>query len=366
MQSSSAPTKFPIPWANAAQSQFIRNIPVASQIGIQDGAASLTDGFVPDNFTQLAAGGIPPFGQDFNGILKQMTQWLQWTQAGGAVPYDAAFSSAIGGYPGNALVESAIVPGRLWLSTMENNTNNPDEYPFTGWVTPPGMLPPGTPFPSFQSVVLPNCVLANGGTIGNAGSGGTSPPNVLASPTAFFLFCSLWLQFSQAQCPVMFNGVAVARGATPFADWTAGRVIQTPEMNGAGIIGQDNMGGNPSNFLSGVPVVNGAATAPAAVIGEVFHTNTLAETPTGITSNNTNQSISVASVQTNITLAGNFATFQGGSNGSIFEGFTNGGVNAGGVTSTGSNSISVTSNNTGGGGHNNVQRSFTVAWNLTL
>src|SRR5579871_5172056 len=107
MLQANIPTKFPIPWANAAGPSFIRTIPQNSQIGIQDGAASLTDGFPPLNFTAVQAGGKPPFGQDFNGILKQITQWLQWEQAGGPAPYDAAFATAIGGYPRGAVIANA-------------------------------------------------------------------------------------------------------------------------------------------------------------------------------------------------------------------------------------------------------------------
>src|SRR6185437_15933104 len=126
MQASSVPAKFPIPWANSAGGGFVRPIPTASQIGIQNGAASLTDGFPPLNATPIASGGVPPFMQDTNGILKQITQWLQWTQAGAPVAWDSTFSSEIGGYPQGAIVASATVAGKFWLSTADNNTSNPD------------------------------------------------------------------------------------------------------------------------------------------------------------------------------------------------------------------------------------------------
>ena len=64
MLASQIPTKFSVPFANSAGGSYIRAIPTASQIGIVDGAASLTDGFPPLNFLTLGAGGIPPFGQD--------------------------------------------------------------------------------------------------------------------------------------------------------------------------------------------------------------------------------------------------------------------------------------------------------------
>jgi hypothetical protein len=144
MNLGSIPAKFPIPWANAAGGGFVRTIPVASQIGVSDGAASLTDGYPPLNFQPIGAGGVPPFGQDMNGILKQITQWLQWTQAGGGVPYfDGAFAAAIGGYPQGAFLQSATTPGTFWISTADANVNNPDSTP-TNWLSFPGtsIIPP--------------------------------------------------------------------------------------------------------------------------------------------------------------------------------------------------------------------------------
>ncbi len=125
MKISALPTKFAVPFGASASPSYIRAIPQASQIGIVNGAASLTDGFPPLNFLPVGSGGVPPFGQDMNGILKQITQWSQWQNAGGLVPYDAAFSTAIGGYPKSALLAGATV-GVVWLSTADDNTSDPD------------------------------------------------------------------------------------------------------------------------------------------------------------------------------------------------------------------------------------------------
>ena len=125
MQSSQIPSKFPIPFANGAGSGYIRQIPVASQISVTPGAASLTDGFPPLTFIPEGSGGIPPFGQDMNGILKEITAWIQWGNAGAPVIYDATFSAAIGGYPKGTILTSAA-GGSWWLSTAENNLSNPD------------------------------------------------------------------------------------------------------------------------------------------------------------------------------------------------------------------------------------------------
>lgn len=145
MLASDIPAKFPIPWANAAGGPFVRNIPTTSQIGIQNGAASLTDGFPPLCFSPVAAGGVPPFGQDFNGVNRQVTAWLRWVAAGGGVPfYDATFSAAVNGYPNGAMLQAASGPGNFWISTADNNVTNPDAAG-AGWTAFPG---PALTFPS--------------------------------------------------------------------------------------------------------------------------------------------------------------------------------------------------------------------------
>lgn len=134
MQDSGIPAKFPIPFANNAGAGFIRAIPQASQVGVQNGAASLFDGFPPNCFIPIASGGSWPFAQDFNGILNQTTRWCQWLQAGGPLFYDAAFSTAIGGYPKGAVLNSSVTNALQWVSTVDNNTTNPDSGG-TNWTT---------------------------------------------------------------------------------------------------------------------------------------------------------------------------------------------------------------------------------------
>jgi hypothetical protein len=125
LSNSSPPPTFPLPWAASASGSYVRNIPVPSQVGIQNGAASLTTGFPPLTFLPISAGGVPPYGQDMNGILKQITQWNQWQNAGGTVSYNGTFSSAAGGYPLNAILAAAN-SGNFWLNTTDANTSNPD------------------------------------------------------------------------------------------------------------------------------------------------------------------------------------------------------------------------------------------------
>ncbi len=126
MQLSGIPTLIPAIWANAASSPYINPVPTPSQQSIANGRASFADGFPPNCFIPYASGGAGPFGGDTNGILQQITAGLQWLQAGGAVLYNSTFQTAIGGYPNEAIVQSATTPGLFWRSTADNNTSNPD------------------------------------------------------------------------------------------------------------------------------------------------------------------------------------------------------------------------------------------------
>jgi len=133
MQQSDTPLKLDIPFANAATlGTYRRAIPKASQIAITPGAASLTDGFPPLNFTPLGSGGIPPFGQDMNGILYELSGWTRWQAAGGPVFFDGTFATAIGGYPKAAVVASTTLGG-FWVSLVENNATDPDAGPSANW-----------------------------------------------------------------------------------------------------------------------------------------------------------------------------------------------------------------------------------------
>lgn len=133
MRSSDIPTKLPIPFGASAGGGYIRAIPVASQIGINDGAASLHDGFPPLTATPIGAGGIPPSIKDMNGVLFEISAWSRWSAAGAPVYFDAVFAAAIGGYPEGAIVQSQTTVGVLYVSTVDNNTTDPEGGGAAGW-----------------------------------------------------------------------------------------------------------------------------------------------------------------------------------------------------------------------------------------
>lgn len=132
MKQSDIPTRFNIPFANAAGGGFTRPIPEASQVGITDGAASLTTGFPPLNFLALDSGGVPPSGQDFNGILNQISAWSRFQSAGAPAKWNGTWSAAVGGYPQGSQVLKTGGSG-YWVSLVDDNVTNPDASG-AGWI----------------------------------------------------------------------------------------------------------------------------------------------------------------------------------------------------------------------------------------
>ena len=363
MTQSQIPSKFAIPWGNSAASAYIRTIPQSSQIGIVNCAASLTDGFPPLTFLPIGAGGCPPFGQDFNGILKQVTQWNQWQAVSSGLPWDTAFSTSVGGYPKASIVQSNVLFGRLWLSTADNNTTNPDATTSANWIALPGTNTAGTVLSTMSTTAPANSVSANGLTVGNASSNATG----LANADTFWLFSVLWT--SCTPC-TLFNssGGVIARGANAIADFNANSAIATPNMNGAGLVGADSQSGTTTTNLIAVPVTSGSRLLPGSILGENFHTQVLGEVPAGITSSALN-SISVNVSGGSVPVTSSSITFTALASG------TPSGFNAPSVSSatwsgassfSANNTINVISTNTFGSPFNDVQRSVVVYWWLAL
>lgn len=134
MQLSNIPGKLVLPFANAGGKN---TIPVASQIGITAGAASLVDGFPPLTRTPIAAGGVPPSGLDMNGVLFELSAVVRWANAGGGYPFDGTFAADtnVGGYPKGARLLRADGLG-YWFNTVENNIVDPETSGAVaaGWV----------------------------------------------------------------------------------------------------------------------------------------------------------------------------------------------------------------------------------------
>lgn len=361
MQISNIPVRYQKVWGVNAAGAYIRTVPVNSQIGIQDGAASFNDGFVPDNFAPVAAGGVPPFGQDFNGILNVETSWMQWVQAGGPIPFDATFAAAIGGYPKGAVLASAIVQGAQWYSTTDNNTTDPDD-PLTssGWTRvgiAAGVLLP------FLSAVPTGFVQSRGDwTLGNLTSGAN-----YASADALFLYAANW---PNSQLLIYTSGgVATTRGANAAADFAAGKRLQLPDARGAGLIGVD--AGSSAN-LSGVPVIGGNTTTPGSMIGENLHALTSSENGphdhSVFLKDNTHTHGTSGTLANAAAVSGNNNGGGGGTFGVILGGMSitssSANITIGSVNGVANDNKTAQSGS--GAAHNNVERSLGVNWGQKL
>lgn len=218
LAAAAAPTKIQIPFANSAGGAYVRTVPIASQIGIQNGAASYTDGFPPLNFTPVNAGGVPPFGQDMNGVLRDVSAHARWWAAGGPVRYDSAYQTAIGGYPGGAIVQSATVTGKLWYSNVDNNMTNPDTGG-AGWAVPLNTVYApltGTGASGTWGInITGNAATANNAASATNATNATNAGNLTGTPTFFApITNSLTSSVSLTNSALYFDGPSVAQGAS--------------------------------------------------------------------------------------------------------------------------------------------------------
>ncbi|NTF54939.1 hypothetical protein G6L12_08535 [Agrobacterium rhizogenes] len=280
MKLSDIPSKFAIPFGASAGGGFIRTIPQASQIGTQDGAASLTDGFPPVTFLPVGSGGTPPWGQDFNGILNQITEWSQWQNAGGLVIYDSTFSTSIGGYPKGAILASSASPGFIWMSTADDNTTNPDGVSPSNWVGITNRATTATVFstPGTSTFVVPSNVrniygTCVGGGGGAAGIGQRSDSSPKAGGGGGAAGTSLgWISVTPGQSITITVGAGGTGGAAsanaPSSDGGNGGTGSTSSIGvfmsatgGIGGSGVDCSGGGGGTGVGGqVNQVGGAGT----------------------------------------------------------------------------------------------------------
>lgn len=124
----SEPGKIITPWAESG----LKN-PIPPSANPATGRAGFDQGFSAINMTAKEAGGIPPFGQDFNGIFYEVTNILRYMQAGGQPTFDAALATAIGGYPKGAMVLGGD-GFTLWQSKVDSNSTDPNTDP-SDWGT---------------------------------------------------------------------------------------------------------------------------------------------------------------------------------------------------------------------------------------
>jgi hypothetical protein len=116
------PSNYSIPFANSG----VKNTIPTPATGT--GKASFTEGFPAVTMLPITAGGIPPEGKDFNGIYYDITTHTVWVNAGGQYQFDAALSTAIGGYPAGMVLQNNAGTAS-YVSAVANNTTDFNSTP---------------------------------------------------------------------------------------------------------------------------------------------------------------------------------------------------------------------------------------------
>ena len=111
------PSNYPLPFASSGTKNTIPTAPTGT------GKASFTEGFPAVTMMPITSGGIPPEGKDFNGIFHDVTSHTVWLNAGGQYQFDAALSTAIGGYPAGMVLQNNAGTAS-YVSAVANNTTD--------------------------------------------------------------------------------------------------------------------------------------------------------------------------------------------------------------------------------------------------
>jgi hypothetical protein len=256
MLSSQKPKLIPVAFATSGAKQ---DIPVTSQISIAAGRASYTDGFPPLTRTPLAAGGIPPYGTDFNGVLNDITAAIRWANAGMGYAYNADFSTSVGGYPKGAQLTKATNDG-IWLNTVESNASNPDTGG-AGWldltagrligtrsITSSGTY---TPSPGVKKIRITMC--GGGGGGGGCQAADNTQTYSGAGGGAGGTIITMFALTGATNYPVVIgSGGAGGNGAANGADGGATTIASFVAVGGGGA-GKSNVS-NTAGGSGGVPL----------------------------------------------------------------------------------------------------------------
>ena len=98
-------------------------IPEKYEASMESNQATWDQGFGQITMLPVSAGGLPPKGQDFNGILNQMCETIVHISKGGVFKFSADYATAINGYPKGAILQSEDEK-KYYQSLIDNNKVN--------------------------------------------------------------------------------------------------------------------------------------------------------------------------------------------------------------------------------------------------
>lgn len=108
------------PFAQNGQKNII---PEKYETSMESNQATWDQGFGQITMLPVSAGGLPPKGQDFNGILNQICETIVHISKGGVFKFSADYATAINGYPKGAILQSEDEK-KYYQSLIDNNKVN--------------------------------------------------------------------------------------------------------------------------------------------------------------------------------------------------------------------------------------------------
>lgn len=120
------------PFADDALPSYVNEIPKENPAGAPEQNASWALGFPPITMTGINDGGLPPNGEDMNGVLRAITQHNLFIGGGGVYEFTDEYITQVGGYSKGAVLVSNDKTA-LWMSTQNNNTQNFNGATKTQW-----------------------------------------------------------------------------------------------------------------------------------------------------------------------------------------------------------------------------------------
>lgn len=120
------------PFADDALPGYVNEIPKENPTGAPEQNASWSVGFPPITMTAIDDGGLPPNGEDMNGVLRAITEHNLFVGGGGVYEFTSDYITEVGGYSKGAVLVSDDKTA-LWMSIQDNNTQNFNGATKTQW-----------------------------------------------------------------------------------------------------------------------------------------------------------------------------------------------------------------------------------------
>ncbi|WP_387690757.1 phage tail protein [Photorhabdus sp. RM71S] len=114
------PNLIPMPFAKDGQKD---DIPATHTSELANQKATWDVGFPPITMLPVTAGGLPPSGRDFNGILNQISENIVHLSKGGKFKFSTEYTEQIGGYSKGAILQSDDEL-KEYQSLIDNNKIN--------------------------------------------------------------------------------------------------------------------------------------------------------------------------------------------------------------------------------------------------